>query len=67
MTVEYLKSGKPDAERAEDDAKTRIIVEETLKNIEKISNLPKSKSVILLKLKETVCLILKLKQFLELF
>jgi len=31
MTVEYLKSGKPDAERAEDDAKTRIIVEETLK------------------------------------
>lgn len=34
MTVEYLKSGKPDAERAEDDAKTRIIVEETLKNIE---------------------------------
>ena len=34
MTVEYLKSGKPDAERAEDDAKTKIIVEETLKNIE---------------------------------
>jgi sulfopropanediol 3-dehydrogenase len=34
MTVKYLKSGKPDAERAEDDAKTRIIVEETLKNIE---------------------------------
>jgi len=34
MTVEYLKSGKPDEERAEDDAKTRIIVEETLKNIE---------------------------------
>ena len=34
MTVEYLKSGKPDAERAEDDAKTRIIVEETLKNID---------------------------------
>ena len=34
MTVEYLKSGKPDAERAEDDAKTRIVVEETLKNIE---------------------------------
>ena len=34
MTVEYLKSGKPDAERAEDDAKTRAVVEETLKNIE---------------------------------
>ena len=34
MTVEYLKSGKPDAERAEDDAKTRTVVEETLKNIE---------------------------------
>ena len=34
MTVEDLKSGKPDAERAEDDAKTRIVVEETLKNIE---------------------------------
>ena len=34
MTVEYLKSGKPDAERAEDYAKTRIVVEETLKNIE---------------------------------
>ena len=34
MTVEYLKRGKPDAERAEDDAKTRIVVEETLKNIE---------------------------------
>ncbi|MDA8756786.1 histidinol dehydrogenase [Amylibacter sp.] len=34
MTVEYLKSGKPDAERAEDDAKTKIVVEETLKNIE---------------------------------
>ena len=34
MTIEYLKSGKPDAERAEDDAKTKIVVEETLKNIE---------------------------------
>ena len=34
MTIEYLKSGKPDAERAEDDAKTRTVVEETLKNIE---------------------------------
>ena len=31
MTIEYLKSGKPDAERAEDDAKTKIVVEETLK------------------------------------
>jgi sulfopropanediol 3-dehydrogenase len=34
MTIEYLKSGKPDAERAEDDAKTKVIVEEILKNIE---------------------------------
>jgi sulfopropanediol 3-dehydrogenase len=34
MTIEYLKSGKPDAERAEDDAKTKIVVEEALKNIE---------------------------------
>ena len=34
MTIEYLKSGKPDAERAEDDAKTKIVVEETLRNIE---------------------------------
>ena len=34
MTIAYLKSGKPDAERAEDDAKTKIVVEETLKNIE---------------------------------
>jgi len=34
MTIEYLKRGKPDAERAEDDAKTKIVVEETLKNIE---------------------------------
>ena len=34
MNIEYLKSGKPDAERAEDDAKTKVIVEEILKNIE---------------------------------
>ena len=34
MTIEYLKSGKPDAERAEDDAKTKVIVEEILKSIE---------------------------------
>jgi len=34
MTIEYLKSGKTDVERAEDDAKTKIVVEETLKNIE---------------------------------
>ena len=30
MTVKYLKHGKPDVERAEDDAKTRQIVEATL-------------------------------------
>lgn len=34
MAVEYLKTGKPEAERAEDDAKVRGIVETTLKDIE---------------------------------
>ncbi|PRY26092.1 sulfopropanediol 3-dehydrogenase [Aliiruegeria haliotis] len=34
MTIEYLKRGKPEAERAENDAKTRAIVETTLKAIE---------------------------------
>ncbi|MEL6450168.1 MAG: histidinol dehydrogenase [Pseudomonadota bacterium] len=34
MTIEYLKRGKPEAERAEDDAKTRTIVEATLADIE---------------------------------
>ncbi len=34
MTITYLKSGKPDAERADDDAKVRGIVESTLKDIE---------------------------------
>ncbi|MEL6682954.1 MAG: histidinol dehydrogenase [Pseudomonadota bacterium] len=34
MTITYLKSGKPEAERAEDDAKVRKIVEDTLKDIE---------------------------------
>ncbi|MET0747868.1 MAG: histidinol dehydrogenase [Rhizobium sp.] len=34
MTVTYLKSGKPASERAEDDAKVRSVVEETLKDIE---------------------------------
>ena len=33
MTVKYLKLGKPDTERAEDDAKTRQIVETTLADI----------------------------------
>ena len=33
MTVQYLKHGKPDVERAEDDAKTREIVETTLADI----------------------------------
>lgn len=33
MTVKYLKHGKPDVERAEDDAKTREIVETTLADI----------------------------------
>ncbi len=34
MAVEYLKRGKPEADRAEDDAKTHAVVEATLKDIE---------------------------------
>ncbi|WP_282093194.1 histidinol dehydrogenase [Epibacterium ulvae] len=34
MTIDYLKRGKSDADRAEDDAKTRAVVEATLKDIE---------------------------------
>ena len=34
MAVIYLKTGKPEADRAEDDAKTRAVVEATLKDIE---------------------------------
>ncbi|MEP5003710.1 MAG: histidinol dehydrogenase, partial [Paracoccaceae bacterium] len=34
MAIEYLKRGKPDAERAEEDAKTKAVVETTLKAIE---------------------------------
>ncbi|MCA0929625.1 histidinol dehydrogenase [Ruegeria profundi] len=34
MTIKYLKRGKSDADRAEDDAKTRAVVEATLKDIE---------------------------------
>ena len=34
MTIEYLKRGKPAAERAEDDARTRSVVETTLADIE---------------------------------
>jgi len=34
MTIEYLKRGKPDTERAEDDAKTRASVEAILADIE---------------------------------
>ncbi|NOD35835.1 MULTISPECIES: histidinol dehydrogenase [unclassified Ruegeria] len=34
MAIEYLKRGKPEADRAEDDAKTRTVVEATLKDIE---------------------------------
>ena len=33
MTIEYLKSGKPEADRAEDDAKTAAVVAATLKDI----------------------------------
>lgn len=35
MTISYLKQGKPEADRADEDAKTRSIVEATLKEIEK--------------------------------
>lgn len=34
MTIEYIKRGKPELERSEDDAKVRTIVEETLRDIE---------------------------------
>ncbi len=34
MTIRYLKEGKPQTERAEDDAKVRAIVEATLADIE---------------------------------
>ena len=34
MTIEYLKRGKPEADRADDDAKIRSVVEATLKDIE---------------------------------
>ncbi|MFV1875313.1 histidinol dehydrogenase [Nioella sp.] len=34
MTIDYLKRGKPASERAEDDAKTRAVVEATLTDIE---------------------------------
>ncbi len=34
MSITYLKRGKPEADRAEDDAKVRGIVETTLKDIE---------------------------------
>ncbi len=34
MAIEHLKRGKPEADRADDDAKTRAVVEATLKDIE---------------------------------
>lgn len=34
MTISYMKTGKPAADRAEDDAKVRSVVEATLKDIE---------------------------------
>ncbi len=34
MAIEYLKRGKPESDRAEDDAKVAAVVEETLKDIE---------------------------------
>ncbi|WP_390911175.1 histidinol dehydrogenase [Pseudosulfitobacter sp. SM2401] len=33
MTITYLKTGKPEAERADDDAKVRAVVEDTLADI----------------------------------
>ncbi|MEZ5811020.1 MAG: histidinol dehydrogenase [Rhizobiaceae bacterium] len=33
MTIEYLKKGRPETERAEDDTKVRIVVEQTLADI----------------------------------
>jgi sulfopropanediol 3-dehydrogenase len=35
MTITYLKTGKPEAERADDDAKVRAVVEDTLADIAK--------------------------------
>ena len=35
MTIEYLKRGKPEAERSQDDAKVRSVVEQTLAEIER--------------------------------
>jgi sulfopropanediol 3-dehydrogenase len=35
VTIEYIKRGKPEAERSQDDAKVRSIVEATLADIEK--------------------------------
>ncbi|MFT6024420.1 MAG: sulfopropanediol 3-dehydrogenase [Ascidiaceihabitans sp.] len=35
MTITYLKTGKPEAERADDDAKVRAVVETTLADIAK--------------------------------
>jgi len=34
MSIEYLKRGKPESERSEDDARIRAVVESTLKDIE---------------------------------
>lgn len=34
MSIQHLKRGKPEAERSEDDAKVRAVVEATLKDIE---------------------------------
>ena len=38
MAIEYLKRGKPEDERAEDDAKVRTVVEGTLKDIESLGD-----------------------------
>ena len=45
MTIEYLKRGKPAAERAEDDAKVRSVVESTLNDIETRGDLTEGMTV----------------------
>ena len=42
MTITHLKSGKPEAERQEDDAKVRATVEATLKPISRPGATPRS-------------------------
>ena len=45
MTIEYLKRGKPESERAEDDAKVRGIVEATLAEIAALPQVTQAKGL----------------------